>query len=101
MTRPVYAQAGAESFRWIRITENTGKDITASTVQVVLLPYPNEPTAGTTGQTPDGIRRPSPNVVEAALEVTDTYDPGLYGLYGKITDEDEVEWMFGGLVEVK
>lgn len=100
MTRPVYASAGAQAFRWIEITDRNGADISGAVVKVALLPLEQFPTALDAGD-PDATVRPSAPVVQAALMVDSTYPPGMYTLWGRIQDVPEIDWLEGGLVEVR
>lgn len=100
MTRPVYVTGGASARRWVQITELNGLDISGDTVKVALLPLDQDPTTSD-GVTPSATAHPSPDVFRAAITVDNTFAPGVYRLFGKITDSPEVEWLEAGLVEVR
>lgn len=98
--RPVYVSGGAESRRWIQITETNGLDISGDVVKVALLPEGQDP-VDADAATPSATIRPTPSVVQAAVLVDNTYPPGLYTLWGRIQDVPEIEWLEAGLVEVR
>lgn len=101
--RPVYASAGAVSMRSIQITETTGKDIHSDPVLIALLPYGQKPTASTAGKTPDHTAYDPavPSVVTVGILIDDSTAPGTYRTWARIADTPEIEWLEGGLVEVR
>lgn len=68
------------------ITETTGKDISADTVQVAL----GTATTPGTWQTPDVITANVSSVTVKYL-VTNAVTPGVYYVWAKITDTPEIE----------
>lgn len=90
---PVYVSAGGQEYRYILVTENTGKNITGDSAVLALLPSPNAPVTGTTGQAPDVTTNPTTSSVQLGMLVTSVVAPGEYRLWAKLTDSPEIPWL--------
>ncbi len=94
MTRTL--QAGSVEYVWAEITDTTGQDLTAVTVEMAVAPYRTPPT---TWQAPDEDDRPSGPVIRAAVLVTAAV--GDWSVYARLTDTPETPVLEAGYFSVR
>lgn len=98
---PVYVSSGAAEYRSMVITETAGVDIHTDAVMMALIPDDQDSPLDADWQAPDRtIHGVNTAVVTVSILVDDSFDPGKYRRWAKITDSPEVAPLRGGHVIV-
>lgn len=88
---------GSTVYKWARLTEVTGEDITGIAVHMAVAPL--DAGVPQTWATLERREHPDPSTVRAAILVTPT-EVGLYGVWIRPSDTPEVEPILAGTFRV-
>jgi len=89
----VFLTSGAAEFRYVVLTEQNGKDISADTAKVALIPVGQRPNTDTDWLAPDSDAPQtvkSRRVLGLFIDNIATWPAGEYYLWGRISDNPEV-----------